>query len=120
MITNFWLLGFILIYFLFKIYYLNFRLTPKQLVQMMFYANTSRKYLPTLPMYDIEQEICTYYNDFNIRELGIVSLGFFKTQTPIRNQELVRNLYNSVNNKINEISSIDLAAFLKVRLKKNI
>ncbi|CAH1731970.1 unnamed protein product [Aphis gossypii] len=90
------------------------RLTPKQLVQMMFYANTSRKFLPTLPMYDIEQEICAYYNDFNINELGIVSLGFFKTQTPIRNQELVKNLYNSVIKEIENINSIELAAFLKI------
>lgn len=81
---------------------------------MMFYANTSRKFLPTLPMYDIEQEICSYYNDLSIRELGIVSLGFFKTQTPIRNQELVKSLYHSVNNKITEINSVELAAFLKV------
>jgi len=81
---------------------------------MMFYANTSRKFLPTLPMYDIEQEICSYYNDFNIKELGIVALGFFKTQTPIRNQELVKNLYNSVIKEIVNINSIELAAFLKV------
>lgn len=81
---------------------------------MMFYANTSRKFLPTLPMYDIEQEICSYYNDFNIKELGIVSLGFFKTQTPIRNQELVKNLYNSVIREIVNINSLELAAFLKV------
>jgi len=80
----------------------------------MFYANTSRKFLPTLPMYDIEQEICSYYNDFNIKELVIVSLGFFKTQTPIRNQELVKNLYNSVIKEIANINSLELAAFLKV------
>lgn len=80
----------------------------------MFYANTSRKFLPTLPMYDIEQEICSYYNDFNIKELAIVSLGFFKTQTPIRNQELVRNMYHSVINEISNIPSIEMAAFLKV------
>lgn len=80
----------------------------------MFYANTSRKYLPTLPMYDIEQEICSYYNDFNIKELGIVSLGFFKTQTPIRNQELVRNMHISVINEIANIRSFEMAAFLKV------
>lgn len=89
-------------------------MTPKQLVQTMFYANTNRKFFPTLPMYDIEQEICSYYNDFNIRELGIVSLGFFKTQTPIRSQELVRNMYKSVINEIHNINSIELAAFLKV------
>lgn len=81
---------------------------------MMFYANTSRKFLPILPMYEIEQEINSYYNDFNVKELGIVSLGFFKTQTPIRNQELIKKLYVSVINEIENINSIDLAAFLKV------
>lgn len=65
-------------------------------------------------MYDIEQEICSYYNDFNIKELGIVALGFFKTQTPIRNQELVQKLYSSVTNDIDKIKSVELAAFLKV------
>lgn len=91
-------------------------MNPKQLVQMMFYANTSRKFLPTLPIYDIEQEIFSHYNDFNIKELGIVSLGFFKTQTPIRNQELVRNLYKSVIGEISNIHSIELASFLKVNI----
>lgn len=81
---------------------------------MMFYANTSRKFLPTLPMYDIEQELCSYYNDFSIKELGIIALGFFKSQTPIRNQELVKNLYISVINNITNINSLELAAFLKV------
>lgn len=80
----------------------------------MFYANTSRKFLPTLPMYDIETEICQCYNDLNIKELGIVSLGFFKTQTPIRNQALVSNLYKSVIKEIKNIKSLELAAFLKV------
>lgn len=69
-------------------------------------------------MYDIEQEIFSCYNDFNIKELCIVSLGFFKTQTPIRNQEIVRNLYNSVIGEISNISSMELAAFLKVTFWK--
>lgn len=80
----------------------------------MFYANTSRKFLPTLPLYDIEQEISAYYNDYNIKELGIVSLGFFKSQTPIRNQQLIKKMYESVIKNISNISSIELAAFLKV------
>lgn len=80
----------------------------------MFYANTSRKFLPILPLYDIEQEICAYYDDYNINELGIVCLGFFKSQTPIRNQQLIGKLFNSVIKNISNINSIELAAFLKV------
>ncbi|VVC42712.1 Hypothetical protein CINCED_3A008452 [Cinara cedri] len=91
-----------------------FRLTPKQLVQMMFYANASRKFSPSLPMYDIEQHICSNYNEFNIKELGIISLGFFKTQTHIQSQELVKNLYTSIINQIININSYELAAFLKI------
>jgi len=80
----------------------------------MFYANTSRKFVPTLPMYDIEEEIYTCYNEFNIKELGIVSLGFFKSQTPIRNQDLISKMYGSLIKEINNVNSIELAAFLKV------
>lgn len=65
-------------------------------------------------MYDIEQHICSYYNEFNIKELGIVSLGFFKTQAPIKSQELINNLYTSVIDQITNIDSYELAAFLKV------
>jgi len=65
-------------------------------------------------MYDIEQAILSVYDEFTIRELGIVSLGFFKTQTPIRSQELVHSLYKSLLNELLNIRSIELAAFLKV------
>lgn len=65
-------------------------------------------------MYEIEHEICSYYNDLDIKELGIVALGFFKTQTPIRNQELVKKLYSSVIHDIDKLKSVELAAFLKV------
>lgn len=67
-----------------------------------------------LPMHDIEQHICLYYNQFTIKELSIVSLGFFKTQTPIQSEELVTKLYTSMINQITNIDSYELAAFLKV------
>lgn len=94
-----------------------FRLTPKQLVQTMFYANINRRFLLKLPMYDIEHEIFSHYDEFTVKELGILSLGFFKTQTPIRNQELVKKLYGSVISEISNINSLNLAAFLKVFLQ---
>ncbi|XP_050533494.1 uncharacterized protein LOC126901202 [Daktulosphaira vitifoliae] len=90
------------------------RLTPKQLVQMMFYANTSRKFTQSLPMFDIEHELNSYFDDFTIKELGIIALGFFKTQTPIRNLELIDKIYSAVLSNFNNINSIELAAFLKI------
>lgn len=65
-------------------------------------------------MYDIEQELFLYYNDFNIQELSIVALCFFKTNMPIRNQDLVKKLYTSVINEITTITSNELSSFLKV------
>ncbi|XP_050428140.1 FAST kinase domain-containing protein 5, mitochondrial [Adelges cooleyi] len=90
------------------------RLTPKQLVQMMFYANTSRKFISTLPMYDIEHELNSYFDDFNVKELGIIALGFFKTQTPIRNPDIIEKMYSSVLSNMSQINSVELAAFLKI------
>lgn len=82
----------------------------------MFYANTSRKFIPSLPMFDIEHELNLYFDEFTIKELGIIALGFFKTQTPIRNLELIDKIYTAVLSNINNINSIELAAFLKVSL----
>lgn len=65
-------------------------------------------------MYDIEQELLLYYNDFNIKELGIAALCFFKTNMTIRNQDLVKKLYTSVINEITNITSSELSSFLKV------
>lgn len=68
-------------------------------------------------MYDIEHEICSSYDEFTVKELGILCLGFFKTQTPIRDQGLVKKLYDSVISEIANINSMNLAAFLKVFLQ---
>ncbi|VVC42713.1 RAP domain [Cinara cedri] len=90
------------------------RLTPNQLIQMIFYANYARKFSHKLPMYEIEQEVSSYYNDFNIKELSLVALCFFKTEMTIRNQELVKQMYNSVINEITNIEVVQLTTFLKI------
>lgn len=93
---------------------IGFRLTPKQLIQMIFYANTANKFLYKFPVYDIEQEVCSYYNDFSIKELSIVALCFFKAQKPIRYQGLIKQMYTSVINDITNIHNKELTSFLKV------
>ncbi|TMW41464.1 hypothetical protein DOY81_013452 [Sarcophaga bullata] len=87
---------------------------PSQLVQTMFLCNIMRR--TVFDMFDFEANVnlakCAH--EMTLAELGVMSMGFFKTQTPIRNQELLGYLYRRLIDELHTVDDITFVAVLKV------
>lgn len=88
------------------------KLNSKQLVQTMFICNLIRK--PLIEMFDFELNFYECINELTINEIGIMSMGFFKTQTPIRNPKLINEIYNRLMQNLDSIENITLVNILKI------
>lgn len=88
------------------------KLTPKNLIQLMFLVNIKRK--SALNMYEVEVILEQHLNDLSINELGIIAMGFFKSKTKIRNSALLKVIINRLICEINEVDNVSLAALLKL------
>ncbi|XP_068158918.1 FAST kinase domain-containing protein 5, mitochondrial [Drosophila tropicalis] len=88
------------------------KLPPEQLVQSMFLCNLLRR--PVFEMFDFEMNLARCVNDMTLQELGVMAMGFFKTQTPIRNPELLAQLYTRLEAELDTVEDITLVAMLKV------
>ncbi|KAH9639727.1 hypothetical protein HF086_014485 [Spodoptera exigua] len=87
-------------------------LTPAQLVQTLFFIGIWRK--SPFDMHNLEVEINKKYSQFTIDELAIMSMGYFKSKTPIRDPELVQKIINTVIDNSKTIHEVSLAALLKL------
>lgn len=87
-------------------------MTPKQLVQTMFYCNLVRK--PLINMIDIEKRYLQIINKLSIDEIAIMSIGFFKTQHKIQNKILIYEIYERLIKDIKTIRNIGLVSIIKV------
>uniref|UniRef100_A0A1B0FIJ7 RAP domain-containing protein n=1 Tax=Glossina morsitans morsitans TaxID=37546 RepID=A0A1B0FIJ7_GLOMM len=88
------------------------KMTASQLVQTMFLCNVMRCSL--YEMMDFEVNLVRYIHTMSLDELGVMSMGFFKTQTPLRNPELLDNLYKRLIDELDTAKDITLVAILKV------
>ncbi|XP_017486997.1 PREDICTED: FAST kinase domain-containing protein 5, mitochondrial [Rhagoletis zephyria] len=88
------------------------RMQPEHLVQAMFYCNVLRR--PVFEMFDFEVNLARCVDSMSLQELGVMSMGFFKTQTPIRNPDLLDHLYNRLIAETETVDDITLVAILKV------
>ncbi|XP_067641278.1 FAST kinase domain-containing protein 5, mitochondrial isoform X2 [Eurosta solidaginis] len=88
------------------------RLKSEQLVQSMFYCNLLRRRV--YDMFDYEVRLLNYVDSMSLQELGVMSMGFFKTQTPIRNPELLVKLFTRLEAELNTVDDITLVAIIKV------
>uniref|UniRef100_A0A0K8TZK4 FAST kinase domain-containing protein 5 n=1 Tax=Bactrocera latifrons TaxID=174628 RepID=A0A0K8TZK4_BACLA len=88
------------------------RMQPEQLVQAMFYCNVLRR--PVFEMFDFEVNLVRFVDSMSLQELGVMSMGFFKTQTPIRNPELLDHLYKCLIAEIETVDDITMVSILKV------
>ena len=89
-------------------------ITPQQLVQCMFYINARRKIPDVVSLYDIEYSLEKCYDQLSIDEISIFAMGFFKSETSIKSQNLVLGIMREVMDKAEVISDIALTALLKV------
>lgn len=88
------------------------KMTPSQLVQTMFMCNVVRR--STFSTIDFETNLTKSAKEMTIDELGVISMGFFKTQTPIHNAEFLDYLYRRVTEELNTVNDITFVAILKV------
>ncbi|KAI8035019.1 FAST kinase domain-containing protein 5, mitochondrial [Drosophila gunungcola] len=88
------------------------KLPPEQLVHSMFLCNLLRR--PVFEMFDFELNLARCVDQMTIGELGVMAMGFFKTQTPIRSPELLAQLYKRLANELDTVEDIALVALLKV------
>ncbi|KAH8356600.1 hypothetical protein KR200_009184 [Drosophila serrata] len=88
------------------------KLPPEQLVQAMFLCNLLRR--PVFEMFDFELNLARCVDQMTLGELGVMAMGFFKTQTPIRNPELLAQIYQRLGSELDTVEDIPLVALLKV------
>ncbi|KAH8324087.1 hypothetical protein KR074_002890 [Drosophila pseudoananassae] len=88
------------------------KLPPEQLVQAMFLCNLLRR--PVFEMFDFELNLARCVDQMTLAELGVMAMGFFKTQTPIRNPELLSQIYERLGQELDTVEDIPLVALLKV------
>ncbi|XP_041973394.1 uncharacterized protein LOC121729071 [Aricia agestis] len=88
------------------------KLNKAQVVQVMFYVGVRRN--APHDMYNLEVFIEENFAQFNIDELAIISMGFFKSKTPIRSMDLIVNIINKVMVEADKVHEVSLAALLKV------
>ncbi|XP_074097160.1 FAST kinase domain-containing protein 5, mitochondrial [Cotesia typhae] len=88
------------------------KLTAGNYLHYMFLFNISRK--ADLNMYELEYRLEKCVNQFNGNELGIISMGFFKTCTPIINPALLEKIIDNCIKDINQIEEISFTAIMKI------
>ena len=85
-----------------------------QLVQYMFYANLSRKLEPFIIKKDMEKRIAEVLSQISIEELGVIAMGFFKTQTFLKNERLVEAMVKKTQENLECVSDASLCSILKL------
>nr|XP_018908530.1 PREDICTED: FAST kinase domain-containing protein 5, mitochondrial [Bemisia tabaci] len=89
------------------------RLTKSQFVQLMFFLNASRCHHPSVNMMEAEWKMYKEIDQFTIHELGIICLGFFKSQTTIKEPKLVEAIIDRLAENIDIVHDFTVTAILK-------
>uniref|UniRef100_A0A1B0D2W7 Uncharacterized protein n=1 Tax=Phlebotomus papatasi TaxID=29031 RepID=A0A1B0D2W7_PHLPP len=87
-------------------------LSPTDLVQTMFYVNMCRK--PMVDMFNFEVNLFESIDNLSLDEIAVMSMGFFKTETKIRNPELIEKIYQRVTADIKTVQDISLVNIIKI------
>ncbi|XP_058443753.1 uncharacterized protein LOC131425695 [Malaya genurostris] len=87
-------------------------LSKDQLVRTVFYINLVRT--PVENMIDIEINLKQNFFLFEIDDVAVLCMGFFKTETPIRSVELIERIYQLTIQHAHEVRDISLTAILKL------
>ncbi|XP_045603392.1 FAST kinase domain-containing protein 5, mitochondrial [Procambarus clarkii] len=94
-------------------------MAPAQLVQYLFYANLSRKLEPFIIKREIEKRLNEVLEQISVEELGVIAMGFFKTQTFLQSEELLKAIVKKTKENLEFVSDASLCAILKL-LRKSI
>lgn len=93
-------------------------LSNSQVVQLMFYINLQRK-LPQVQMGNLEKKLKTVLNSVSIEEIGIVCLGFFKTENKFTDFDTIQSIINCFLRDLGQINNVTIVSILKF-LKKSL
>lgn len=88
------------------------KLSPHHLVQLLFLLNVCRK--PPVNMYELEYRLEQCLDDLTINELGVATLGFFKTRTPIRSAQMLGNIMRKTISEIEIADSVSIGGIAKL------
>ncbi|XP_029171073.1 uncharacterized protein LOC114940524 isoform X2 [Nylanderia fulva] len=88
------------------------KLTPRQMVQVLFFLNVCRR--PPINMYEIEYYLESCIHDLSINELAIAALGFFKTSTKIRNVNFLIQIMRKTIDEVEAVDSVSIGALIKL------
>ncbi|XP_063231081.1 FAST kinase domain-containing protein 5, mitochondrial [Bacillus rossius redtenbacheri] len=89
-------------------------LSPQELVQCMFYMNSSRKFKVPSSMYEFEFYIEQSIEKLSVDELSIIAMGFFKSKTQIRSSRLLSCMMQKTGEKINTVNEVSLCSLMKL------
>lgn len=86
-------------------------LTPAELVHTLFLINVTRR---TIDMFELECRLEKCIDELSVDELGIVSMSFFKTKTPIKGTFIIGQMIDKLLYETTTVNEITLSAILKV------
>jgi hypothetical protein len=88
------------------------QLTPSELVQTMFFISTIRK--APFDIHNLELHLANNFGEYSLDELAVMSMGYFKSKTPIRNPDLIIQIIKKIISDGKDIHEVSLAALLKI------
>ncbi|XP_076054954.1 FAST kinase domain-containing protein 5, mitochondrial [Oratosquilla oratoria] len=95
------------------------KMQPTELVQYLFYANLCRQLEPFIVMRELEKRLVEVMKDLSVEELGVISMGFFKTQTFLKNEQLVDAIMSKTLVNLDVVTDASLCSILKL-LRKSV
>ncbi|XP_044260329.1 FAST kinase domain-containing protein 5, mitochondrial [Tribolium madens] len=94
------------------------RLPKEFLVYICFYLNVARK--KEVP-FDFEHTLATKIGEFNVEELTIVAMAYFKSKSKVKLKPILDAMIRAVNSNCDTINEISLTAILKtIRLSQHV
>jgi len=88
------------------------KLSPQQLIQILFFLNIYRK--PPINMYELEYRLEQCIDELSINEIAIAALGFFKTSTKIRNEDFLNRIIQRTIAEIDMVHTVSIAGIVKL------
>lgn len=87
-------------------------LSNPQLVQLMFFINLQRT-IPETFLCSVEKKLESIIKSVTLEELGIICLGFFKTQNAISNVNLTESIIKRFMHNVENLNTVTISAILK-------
>lgn len=88
------------------------KLPSHQMVQTIFYLNVKRS--PLLEMFDYEVNMMKSFDELSIEEISVVCMGFFKTKTRMKNEDLIVKIYERLIREIDTVQDLPFTCIIKV------